>query len=102
MSLDLAFDDGDRHQVTDGVDHAPALRAVLLDDDVTDPLQTQRAQRLALVLLAADGRLLLLDLERRHHSQAPAGAVMPSARARSSAAGATSSTARPRRAATAS
>src|ERR1700750_1644758 len=62
MSVNLL----DRHQVTDGVDHAPDLGAVLLDDHVTDPLETQRAQGLALVLLAADGGLLLLDLQARH------------------------------------
>src|SRR5262245_12816524 len=91
MSVDLL----DRHQVTDGLDHAPDLRAVLLDDHVADPLETERAQGLALVLLAADRALLLLDLEACHQ---PA----TSARALSRAAGATSSTDSPRRAATAS
>src|SRR5690242_13158106 len=62
MSVDLL----DRHQVTDGVDHAADLRAVLLDDHVADPLETERAQGLALVGLAADRGLLLLDLELRH------------------------------------
>src|ERR1700709_239625 len=99
MSVNLL----DRHEVTDGVDHAPKLRTVLLDDHVTDPLGTQRAQRVALVLLAADGGLLLLDLETRHQEATswltPSGT---SACARSRAAGATSSTRRPRRAATAS
>src|ERR1700742_5310951 len=99
MSVNLL----DRHEVTDGVDHAPELRTVLLDDHVTDPLETQRAQRVALVLLAADGGLLLLDLQARHQEATswltPSGT---SALALSSAAGATSSTARPRRAATAS
>src|SRR5688572_3373444 len=99
MSLDLL----DRHQVTDGVDHAPDLRAVLLDDHVADPLEPQRAKGLALVGLAADRRPLLLHLEPRHHdTSAAAAAATPSARARSRAAGATSSTRRPRRAATAS
>src|SRR5690348_18118441 len=46
MSVDLL----DRHEVTDGVDHAPDLGAVLLDDHVTDPLEAQRAQGVALVL----------------------------------------------------
>src|ERR1044071_732579 len=62
MSLDLL----DRHQVTDGVDHAPDLRAVLLHDDVADPLETERPQGLALVGLDADGAPLLLDLELSH------------------------------------
>src|SRR6478609_5320679 len=92
MSVDLL----DRHQVTDGVDHPPDLGAVLLDDHVADPLQAERAQRVALVLLAADRGLGLLDLEGRSHQD------VTSARALSSAAGATSSTGRPRRAATAS
>src|SRR5688572_2445148 len=98
MSLDLL----DRHEVTDGVDHAPDLRAVLLDDHVADPLEPQRAKRLALVGLAADRRPLLLHLEPRHHdtSAAAAAVATPSARAFSRAAGATSSTRRPRRAAT--
>src|SRR3954463_317117 len=39
----------DRHQVTEGVDHAPDLGPVLLDDHVADPLQAQGAQSLALV-----------------------------------------------------
>src|SRR4029079_8415544 len=90
MSVDLL----DRHQVTDGVDHAPDLRAVLLDDHVTNPLETERTQGLALVGLAADRALLLRDLE--------AHQGVTSARERRSAAGATSSTLRPRRAATAS
>src|SRR3954454_18961655 len=98
MSVNLL----DRHEVTDGVDHAPELRAGLLDDHVTDPLETKRAQRVALVLLAADGGLLLLDLQACHQEATswlpPSG---PSAWARRRAAGPTSSTGRPRRAATA-
>src|SRR5689334_16228566 len=97
MSLDLL----DRHEVTDGLDHATDLRAVLLDDDVADPLETERAQGLALVGLAADRRLLLLDLELRHYWLTPAAVGSGfSSRALSSAAGATCSTGRPRRAAT--
>src|SRR3954447_4478490 len=93
----------DRHEVTDGVDHAPDLGAVLLDDHVADPLQAQGAQGLALVGLAADGRALLLDLELCHQDVTSAAATAGcSARARSSAAGATCSTVSPRRAATAS
>src|SRR5690348_9035468 len=95
MSLDLL----DRHEVTDGLDHATDLRAVLLDDHVADPLETERAQGLALVRLAADRALELLDLELSHQGATPSGA---SACALSSAAGATCSTGRPRRAATVS
>src|SRR3954453_14542437 len=99
MSVDLL----DRHQVTDGLDHAADLRAVLLDDHVADPLETERAQRLALVLLEAHEAPVLADLELSHQedtsSETPAGT---SARAFNSAAGGTCSTVRPRRAATAS
>src|ERR1041384_2613777 len=38
-------------EVPHRLDHAPDLRAVLLDDDVTDPLQPQGAKRVPLVLL---------------------------------------------------
>src|SRR5690606_16679341 len=66
-----------------------------------DPLETERAQGLALIGLAADGGPLLLHLELGHQddtsSDTPAGT---SARARSSAAGVTCSTGSPRRAAT--
>src|SRR4051812_26087025 len=94
----------DRHEVTDGVDHAADLGTVLLDDHVTDPLEAERAQGLALVGLAADRRALLLDLELSHQdvTSAAGTAAGCSARALRSAAGATSSTGRPRRAATAS
>src|ERR1041384_2514457 len=102
MSVDLL----DRHEVTDGVDHAADLRAVLLDDHVADPLETERAQGLALVGLAADGALVLLDLQLCHQRATPsaagASAVSPAWAALSSAAGATCSTGRPRREATAS
>src|SRR6478609_8836457 len=91
MSVHLL--DGD--QVGDRLEHASDLGAVLLDDDVADALEAERANRVPLVLLAADRGPGLLDLEARHH-------WVTSARARSSAAGATSSTGRPRRAATAS
>src|SRR5262245_8942118 len=76
-----------------GRDHAPDLRPILLDDDVADPLQSERSQRLALVLLAPDGRAHLTYLQPRHQ-------VDTSARALSSAGGATSSTGMPRRLAT--
>src|SRR3954453_8507006 len=96
----------DRHEGTGCGDHAPVLGTVLLDDHVADPLQAEGAQRLALVGLAADRRALLLDLELGHQevtSPPPAApAAGCSARALRSAAGATCSTGRPRRAATAS
>src|SRR5215210_617607 len=99
MSVDLL----DRHQVAHGLDHAPDLGTVLLDDHVADPLEPQAAQRLALVGLAADGGPLLLDLELRHQPatscETPSGT---SARALSRAAGATASTGSPRREATVS
>src|SRR5664280_1951792 len=79
----------ERDQVSDRRDHAPDLGAVLLDDGVRDPLEPKRTQRLPLVLLPADARADLRDLEARHHAPAPA-------RARSMAAGATSSIGRPR------
>ncbi|ALM41032.1 hypothetical protein SFR_4417 [Streptomyces sp. FR-008] len=88
MSVDLL----DRHEVADGVHHAAELGAVLLDNHVVDLLEAERTQGVAVVLLAADVRLLLRDLELRHYAPAPA-------RARSRAAGATSSRGRPRRAA---
>src|SRR5690349_17061075 len=106
MSVDLL----DVHEVRDGLDHAADLRTIFLDDDVADALQTQRAQRVPLVLLASDARLRLGDLELRHDaaptsaasSALAAASAMPSLPARSSAAGATSSTVRPRRWATSS
>src|SRR6059036_2203524 len=85
--------DGD--QVPDRLEHASDLGTVLLDDHVADALETKRPEGVPVVLLAADRRPLLLDLEPCHHAVA-------SARAFSRAAGATSSTASPRRAATAS
>src|SRR5690606_9015219 len=77
----------------DRADHPPELRAVLLDDGVADPLQTQRTQGLAVHALAADTRLDLGHLELGHE-------VPASARALSIAAGAISSRVLPRRAAT--
>ena len=53
--------DGD--QVRHRVDHAADLGTVLLDDDVVEALETQRAQRLALVALAADAGTDLGDLQ---------------------------------------
>src|SRR4051794_14547664 len=91
MSLHLL--DGD--QVGHRVDHAPDLGTVLVRRHVPDPLQTEGAQRVALVLLAADAGLDLADLETRHQCTA-------SLRALSRAAGVTSSTDLPRRLATCS
>src|SRR5436190_1901453 len=70
-------------QVTDGLQHATDLGPVLLDDDVAYPLETEGADRVPLVLLATDRRPGLLDLELWHQR-------LTSARALSSAAGATS------------
>src|SRR6478609_1040847 len=102
----LHFFHGD--EVRHGADHAPDLRAVLLDDDVTDALETEAAQRLAVVALAADLGSGLGHFEPWHQDPAPARAALsarsarPAAWARSIAAGATSSRLSPRRAATAS
>src|SRR3546814_18446330 len=82
-----------RNEVTDGVDHPTNLGTVLLHDHVADPLEAQRAKGLALVGLAADRGLLLLDLELGHY-------WATSARALSRADGATCYKVRPRRAAT--
>src|SRR4051794_20722834 len=56
----------DRHEVLDGPDHPADLRPIFLDDDVAQPLETERAQGLALTVRAADGGTLLGDLEARH------------------------------------
>src|SRR3954466_1702425 len=89
-------------EVRDGLGHATDLGTVFLDDDMTDALETQRTQCLALLGLAADAGLGLGDLKLRHHAPTPASALafasaMPSLPARSRAAGATCSTVRPRR-----
>src|SRR3954451_20670902 len=89
MSADLL----DGHEVPHGVDHAADLGTVLLLDLVADALEPQRAKCVALVLLAADRRLGLPDLERAHQLAASAPAL-------SRAAGATSSTGRAPRGAT--
>src|SRR6185295_11597069 len=91
MSVHLL--DGDH--VSDRRDHPPDLGAVLLHHDVTDPLEAERAQRVPLVAQPADRRADLGDPEPTHQPPTPA-------RARSSAAGATSSSGSPRRSATAS
>src|SRR5690606_20735888 len=76
--------------------HAPDLRAVLLNHLVVQALQTKGPQGVPLVLLTADRRPDLADLEPAGHQ------ALTSARARSILAGATCSTGRPRRAATCS
>src|SRR5215472_709619 len=99
ISVDLL--DGD--QVAHRLDHAAYLRPVRLHDDVADPPQTQRAQRLPLHPGAADLRLDLGNPQLAHvcsPAPAPAAAVAAAAaRALSMAAGATCSIGRPRRAA---
>src|SRR6476620_439675 len=62
LSSDLFDGDEVRHRR----DHPADLGTVLLHDRVVDPLQPQGTQRLALVLLAADRRLDLGDLELCH------------------------------------
>src|SRR4051812_20271545 len=91
MSVGLLDVDEVRH----GGQHPADLGTVLLDDDVADALQPQRTERLALILLPADAGLDLAHLEAAHHS-------VTSARAFSSAAGATCSTVSPRWVATSS
>src|SRR5690606_2861352 len=83
------------NEVGDGPDHADDLGTVLTDHRVTDALETEGAKRVLLVLLAAHSGLRLGDLEFGHQ-------LATSLRARSIAAGATSSTGSPRRSATAS
>src|ERR1700709_2582060 len=91
MSVHLL--DGD--QVPDHLEHATDLGTVLQHGDVADPLETQGAEGVLLVPVAADRRPLLLDLEAWHYG-------VTSARALSSAAGATSSRATQRQAGKAS
>src|SRR5882757_7486101 len=91
MSVDLL--DGD--EVANRTDHTANLGLVLVDGGVADPLDAQGAQRVPLVLLATDAGTGLGHLQACHQEAA-------SARAFSRAAGATCSTGRPRRAATAS
>src|SRR4029450_1778479 len=91
MSVDLL----DRDEVADRTQHAADLGAVVVDGDVAAPLDAQGAQRGALVLLATDAGPGLGDLQPCHQEAT-------SARAFSSAAGATCSTGSPRRGGTAS
>src|SRR4029450_1445497 len=84
MSVDLL----DRDEVADRTQHAADLGAVVVDGDVADPLDAQGAQRVALVLLATDAGPGLGDLQPCHQDAT-------SARAFSSAAGATCSTGSP-------
>src|SRR6056297_1676224 len=91
MSVNLL----DIDQVRHGCHHATDLGSIFLDDDVADSLQAQRAQSVPLPAGSADLGLSLGYLQLRHQEVTPAFA-------RSMAAGATSSSGRPRRAATAS
>src|SRR5690606_17625107 len=54
-------------EVGDGLDVAARLRVVGADGGVTDPLETEAAQRVALVLLLAHLGLDLRDLEPGGH-----------------------------------
>src|SRR5690606_139931 len=58
-------------EVSDRADVATRLRVIGTDDRVADPLETERTQRVALVLLLAHLGLDLCDLEALGH-QAPA------------------------------
>src|SRR5690606_9768729 len=58
-------------EVSDGADVAARLRVIGTDDRVADPLETERTQRVALVLLLTHLGLDLCDLEALGH-QAPA------------------------------
>src|SRR5512132_404961 len=89
MSVDLLHG----HQMRDRLDHAANLRPIVANRLVADPLQTQGPQRVPLVLLAPNRAPHLANLQLCHDEPAVS-------RARSSAAGATSSTALPRRLAT--
>src|SRR5829696_9371567 len=62
----LSSDFFDPHEVRHRCDHPADLGTVLLDDRVVDALEPERTQRLALILLAADPRLDLGDLELCH------------------------------------
>src|SRR4029450_3126368 len=83
------------HQMGNLFDHAANLRPILSRRGVPDPLQAQGPQRVPLVLLATNSAAHLTNLQLRHHE-------LTASRAFSRAAGATSSTALPRRLATAS
>src|SRR5215207_9918618 len=106
MSVTILFRHSlDVDEMRDGRGHASDLGTIFLDDDVADALEAERTQGLTLVLLASDAGLDLGDLKLRHHASTPASALAlasarPSLPARRRAAGATSSTVRPRRDAT--
>src|SRR5688572_8637234 len=89
MSVDLLRG----HQMGNRLDHPSNLGPILADRLVADPLQTQGPQRVPLVLPAPDRATHLANLQLGHHEPTVS-------RALSSAAGATSSTALPRRLAT--
>src|SRR5512133_422557 len=75
------------------LDHAPDLWPVLPRRGVSDSLQTQAPQGVPLILLSANRAPHLANLQLGHHEST-------ASRARNRAAGATSSTAFPRRLAT--
>src|SRR6187431_1203349 len=77
------------------LDHAPDLWPVIARRFVADSLQAQGPQGVSLILLSANRTPHLADLQLSHHE-------FTASRARNNAAGATSSTALPRRFATAS
>src|SRR5690606_22996433 len=93
MSVDLL----DRHQVADGFDHAAHVGVIRADHRLADLAQTEAAHGVALLLPGADQATHLSDLQLCHLDQTPCPA-----RARRTNAGATSSSGRPRRAATSS
>ena len=88
MSVDLL----DRHEVPHGGRHAADLGTVLFHNHVTEPLQPEGTQGFAVVLLAADVRLVCVTLRRAILDTHPGSRPHR-------AAGATSSSGRPRRAA---
>src|SRR6185312_3556325 len=55
----------DHQQVRGSLDVSADQRGVLYEHTVVDPLETERPQRLALVVLGPDGGLDLGDLEHR-------------------------------------
>src|SRR5690606_33370781 len=77
------------HEVCDGLDVTARLRVVGTDDRVADPLETQRTQRVTLVLLLAHLGLHLRDLQTLGHQTPAFAAAAASASARTRRAGAT-------------
>src|SRR6187431_534952 len=77
------------HEVGDGLDVTARLRVVGTDDGVADPLKTEAAQRVTLVLLLAHLGLRLCDLQSSGHQAPTFAAAAASASARTRRAGAT-------------